>query len=103
MTATATPKSGGCPQLDSQLLQLTQAADPPAFATAHGLDYQNGMVRVIVDLRAGASLPLGYGLVVEAQYANLVQAWVPPSQLCALASDANVLSVRPPARAALQV
>jgi hypothetical protein len=93
------PAYAQCPNLDSQLLALTAAADPEEFAGSTGLDFQDGMVRVIVEL-AGPTLPdaNAYQMVVEGQSANLLQSRVPTQQLCPLANDPTVTRVRPPSR-----
>ena len=91
-------KGSGCARLDSQLLQLAQAPDPAAFAARAGLDYREGMVRVVVEVRPGAAVPQGHGLVVEARYQDLIQAQAPLTQLCPLAGQADVLAIRPSAR-----
>lgn len=87
-----------CPRLDSQLFQLSRSGDPQGFAAQAGLDLGSSGVRVVIELRWGAELPSGHGLTVEARYANLVQARAPIANLCALAQEAGVASVAPPAR-----
>ena len=89
--------TGTCPRLDSRLLQLSQAEDPPTFAAGAGLDYRDGTVLVVVELVDPIQVPQGYGLIVEATYANLIQARAPLEQLCSLSADVAVLFVRPPA------
>lgn len=87
-----------CPRLDSQLFQLSRSVDPERFASGAGLDLNSSGALVVVELAAGAEVPRGHGLDVEARYANLVQARVPLSELCALAQEPAVVSVAPPAR-----
>jgi hypothetical protein len=86
-----------CPRLDSQLFQLIQSPDPERFASGARLDLNPSGVRVAIELAAGNGLSPRYQWVIEARYANTVQARVPLSNLCALASDASVVSVAPPA------
>ena len=87
-----------CPRLDSQLFDLSRSVDPERFASGAGLELNSSGARVVVELAAGAEVPRGHGLIVEARYANLVQARAPLSELCALAQEAVVVSVTPPAR-----
>ena len=83
-----------CAKLDSQLYQLTQSADPAAFAANTLQEFRDGRVRVIVELSGTADPAPSYDLVEEARYANQIQAMVPVDRLCALANDANVAAVR---------
>jgi hypothetical protein len=87
-----------CAQVDSRLIQLTQAPDPAAFAASAGLDYDDAGVLAIIELVGDDEPdPMAYGLTEEARYANLLQARVPVDQLCLVAADAAVANVRPPA------
>ena len=87
-----------CPRLDSRLFELTRSADPVAFAAAARLELDRSGVRVVIQLAAGAELPPAHAVDAEARYADLVQAHVPPPELCALAADPAVISVAPPPR-----
>jgi hypothetical protein len=89
--------AGGCVNLDSRLQQLASADDPAAFAQTSGLEYDGARVRVVIELSGDAGPdPAVYGLDIEGQYANLLQARVPVDQLCAVAGDPTVSGVRPP-------
>jgi len=88
----------GCPGLDSRLAQLIEASDPAAFAASTGLIYgDEGRVAVIIELADPNARPDAdrYDLVVEASYANLVQAQAPLDGLCDLAADPAVTRVQP--------
>jgi hypothetical protein len=99
MASTKSPtQSQTCPRLDSQLFQLTQSSAPEQFASGAGLDLNSSGVRVVIELAAGNDLPSGSRVTIEARYANWVQARVPVSDLCALASETSVVSVVTPAR-----
>jgi hypothetical protein len=83
------------------LIQLTQAVDAEPLAASLGLDYSSGVVLVVIELSgAEGPDPAMYQFVVEAEYANLLQARVPVQQLCPLANDPSVIRVRPPFSAA---
>jgi hypothetical protein len=85
-----------CPRLDSQLFQLSRSVDPAKFASGAGLELNSSGARVVVELATGADMPSGHGVVVEAQYANMVQARVPVADLCGLAQESAVVGVVPP-------
>ena len=89
---------GDCPRLDSQLVQLSRSADPASFASSAGLELSSSGVRAVIELAAGADVPPGHGVRVEARYANSVQVQIPVSELCALSREPVVLSVAPPVR-----
>jgi hypothetical protein len=108
-TAVDTPRStrdlataGSCARLDSQLYQLSQSTDPGRFASNAGLELNPSGARVVIKLLTGAQLPRGHGVTVEANYANVIQARVPVSELCALARDPAVISVALPDRGLLE-
>ncbi|MHB1390905.1 MAG: S8 family serine peptidase [Thermoleophilia bacterium] len=97
------------PPLDSSLSQLaqvalTQGADASAgFADSHAMHFKDGRVQVIVESAADEptatiAAVTDNGGVVETTYRNLVQATVPPENLAALASSAQVTRVREPQR-----
>jgi hypothetical protein len=81
---------------------LAQSDAPDQFASSAGLTYVDGAVRVVVELADTSQFsPDSYGLAVEAQYENLLQAMAPVDQLCPMAADPSVTFVRPPARASV--
>ena len=97
MMAGQTMAQDSCPRLESRLQQLHAAEDPAAFAAFTALMYGDYRVLAIVEL-VDQDLPPAvdaFGMEIEASYANVVQAWVPVDQLCALASDPAVAGVRP--------
>jgi hypothetical protein len=100
----ARPTSADCSGLDSQLLQLLNAADPAEFSASHALPYRVGEVRVQIELAVPDSLlavaqndlVLDYQLAGDVRYRNFLQAWAPVDALCALANDGRVRSVNAP-------
>jgi hypothetical protein len=87
-----------CPRLDTRLSQLAASPDPVAFAASARLTLGPSGVLAIVEIAGVDGLdPNAYGLTIEGQYANLLQARVPLDQLCDLATDPAVSRVRPPA------
>jgi hypothetical protein len=87
-----------CPRLDSRLYQLSQATDPELFAKNSGFELRATRARVVIELREGASIPTGYDVVIDGRFGRLVDAWVSIAQLCSLAQQTDVTSVRPPDR-----
>jgi hypothetical protein len=92
-----------CPDLDSQLFQLTQADDPPRAAEQLGFRVQDGKVQVLLVLASEDSAFLGdYGVEIGTQSDNQVQAFAPIDLLCELADTDPVLAIRPLAQAVPQ-
>lgn len=88
-----------CPRLDAILYALATASDPAAFAAASNIPYEQGRALVFVTFTAPVDFDQ-YGATVTAQTDQLAQALVPPNELCRLANDVNVTTVRPPDMAA---
>ncbi|ESP88851.1 hypothetical protein K933_07137 [Candidatus Halobonum tyrrellensis G22] len=93
---TATPAADGGDAVESRLVDLANAADPAAFADAHGIAYDDGRVTVVVTLREGRTLPTGYGAAATLAAGDTVEASVPVDEVRALAADENVTYVRTP-------
>lgn len=91
-------KPTDCPRLESRLYQLMTAADPARAAADLGLFYEDGRVRVIVELAdPTAADPQHPDLVIEGRFRDLVQARVPPAALCAISHLPGIQFVRGPA------
>lgn len=75
----------------------SEGGDVEGYARAHGIPYEDGKVRVVIELiNEQTEVPQGYGLTVEAKYKNMVQALVPAENLEKLAEDPAVKLVRTP-------
>lgn len=74
------------------------AENRTAYADRNGLAYEDGSVRVVIDLASGRSLPSGYDVTVEVRSGTLVQGSVAVDDLVGLARHENVTAVRPPSR-----
>lgn len=75
----------------------SEGGDVEGYAKAHGIPYEDGKVRVVIELiDEQTEVPQGYGLTVEARYKNMVQALVPAENLEKLAEDPAVKLVRTP-------
>jgi subtilisin family serine protease len=102
----APPPSAASAKLASGLGEVAKAEREDGRgaekARAIGLDVEAGRVRVVVEMRGGhadaVSAVAAAGGDVEASYANLVQALVPPGGLEQLASGTVVGYLRPPQR-----
>ena len=91
------PSPNDYPKLAGRLFQLTQAADPAAFANQHDLDYSEGQVQVMIELPIGQSaLPGGYNIEVISQYQNRIEALVSIKELLRLAKEPKIKAIRPP-------
>ena len=76
--------------VDGNLVQLVEAyengEDPEEFAASHGIYVEDGMVRVVIELKnEGDSPPSGYGIVAEARQGGLVQALIPVDKVYEIA------------------
>lgn len=101
---------GKHPKMESQLAETASAARTAgdaaalAVAEARGLAVVNGAVRVVIesatpDRSAARAAVVAAGGIVEAEYADLIQALLPPSALETVAASPDVRYVRAPARA----
>lgn len=94
-TITRQPDGACAAKVDSQLLQLSDASDPDAFAAQTGIAYTDGLARVTIELNDGvARLSADPQVVVEAQYANFVDARIAPADLCRIAAQPEVARIR---------
>src|SRR5438309_1852398 len=91
---TEKPDSACASKVDSQLLQLVLASDPAAFAAQTGGDFQNGTVRVLLELAGGAVLAADPAVRIEGQYGNLVQARIAPGDVCRIAAQPEVVRIQ---------
>lgn len=94
------PTSAGCPGLDSQLFQLTQAADPLKLAEQWQLKVKGDKVQVLL-LLAGDDITFLQNFEVEpgTSAGTKIQVFAPIARLCDLANMPQVLAIRPPNRA----
>ena len=81
--------------VDSQLTQLIQSSDPAAFADSTGMTFIDGMVRVIIEMADGWTLPPDPSIQVEAEFANYSQTLIAPAEICRIAAQAGVQSITP--------
>ena len=84
------------------LANLTQAADPAAYAAQHDLDYRDGRVAVQIAVRGDPEAVVrGYDLdaqlFADPYYGPFLQARVPLDRLCALSHDQRVGAMAAPA------
>lgn len=82
-------------KVQQTLFELVTTKDSAKYADQRGLDYFT-MVRVILDLAPGASLPEGFMIQVESSDENLVQALVPLDKLLELSKRPEIRYVRIP-------
>lgn len=90
------------PKLDSSLVGAAQAAragvDVVPAAERRGVQARDGLLRVEIeshDLNAARTMIAALGGRVEGEYANLIQALVPPASLDQIAADPAIVYVRP--------
>ena len=93
----------GCPQVESQLGQILQAPNPLDTAQQLGLRVQGDKVQVLLVLNdKDIAFLEDYEVEVGKQSGTQVQAFVPFSRVCELASTENVLAIRLPGQAVVQ-
>ncbi|OGF56605.1 MAG: hypothetical protein A2Z21_03625 [Candidatus Fraserbacteria bacterium RBG_16_55_9] len=93
------------PQLESRLFELATAQEPAKYAKEHDIDYDGGLVRVVIETQdptwaediAWAVEVLGGHL--EASYQELIQAQVPVGVLLMLAEHPRVRMISTPVEA----
>jgi hypothetical protein len=86
--------------LSTHLIRLIEATDRARYASSLGLDYQNGKVKVAMLFRHPdvdvSALVQQYNLVQVGHFGNFGMAFASPDDLCALASDPDVVTVAMP-------
>lgn len=97
------PQQSDCPDLESQLFQLTQASDPLELAAQLQLKVKGDKILVLLVLDSERTAFLqDFGVEIDRQSGNEVQAFVPINKLCDLANTDEVLAIRLPAQAISQ-
>lgn len=99
ISPTPTSKVMSCPRLHADLLALSRASDPGAFAARHRLFYEGRRTRVGITLVAPeGDLAQRYNLQVETRSRIIpyIEALIPIDNLCPLANDPRVGYVQPP-------
>lgn len=96
-------KPDDCPGVDSVLIQIAQAPDPPGHAKQLGLRVKEGKIHVLLILdRDDISFLQEFDVEIGNQLGKQVQAIVPIDRLCDLAKLDAVLAVYLPAQAVPQ-
>ena len=84
----------GCPGVDSQLYQITQAPDPQELARQFLVEVEDDKIQVLLVLADQDTTFLqDYDVQAGSQYGTKVQAFVPINRLCELASTDSVLAI----------
>lgn len=90
-------KPSDCPELESILFQITQAADPLSLAKQLQLKTKEGKIQVLLILNGkDTSFLEDFAVEIGTQVDAQVQAFVPIKQLCNLAKTKEVLAIRLP-------
>jgi len=85
-----------CPNLDSQLYQLTQSEDPISLAEQMGFKVRDDKVQVLFVLKnEDPDFLLDFDVELGTQSGNQVQGYVSVDLLCELANEDEVLAIRP--------
>jgi len=93
-------EAAGCPKVESPLGQIVQSPNPPDTAKQLGARVQEDKIQVLVVLKGeDAGFLEDYDVEVGKQSGTQVQAFVPLSRLCELASSDSVLAIRLPDQA----
>ncbi|OGF57341.1 MAG: hypothetical protein A2Z21_02330 [Candidatus Fraserbacteria bacterium RBG_16_55_9] len=82
-------------KIQQTLFELVAAKDSAQYAEQRGLDYFT-MVRVVIELTPGASLPEGFMVQVESSYENQIQALVSLDKLLELSKQPEIQYIRAP-------
>lgn len=92
-----------CPDLDSQLFQITQSSNPIEAAERLGLRIKENKIQVLLILEGeDTNFLKDFEAEIGTQAGEKVQAFVPIDRLCELANADEVLAIRLPAQAAPQ-
>ncbi|HXV43453.1 MAG TPA: hypothetical protein VEC96_10340 [Anaerolineae bacterium] len=92
------PKAqAACPDLDSRLWQLTQAAAPLEMAQQWQLRVKDDKIQVLLILAdEDTNFLKNFEVELGTQSGTKIQVFVPVHQLCALANTPEVMAIRPP-------
>jgi hypothetical protein len=91
-----TREPNSCPNLDSQLYQLTQSDDASTLAAQMGWKIKDDKVQVVFLLEnEDSGFLLAYDVEIGTQSGNQVQAYAAVDQLCDLANLEAILAIRP--------
>ena len=101
---TVEPKEGPPNNLDPTLWRLVEAyerGEAESFACRHGLELQDGTVKVIVEAYPGEAEAVqeaaeALGAIVDGTHRDLLRIWVPIPKLAELADSPSVGLVRRP-------
>jgi hypothetical protein len=97
------PAQGDCPGLDSTLARVVASPDPLEQARQSLLTVKDGKIQVVLVLnQEDVGFLQNYDVEIGTQSGTLVQALVPPGQLCDLAKTDEVLAINLPAQAVPQ-
>jgi len=92
-----------CKKLSSPLLQVVESADPIQTAQDLGLRVREDQVQVSLVLDSSDTTFLEQaGIDIGGQAGQEIQAFVPISKLCELATHPSVLAIRPASQAVTQ-
>ena len=92
-----------CPGLDSALTQVAASPDPLEQARQSLMTVKDGKIQVVLHLsQEDTGFLQNYDVEIGTQSGMLVQALVPPGQLCDLAKTDEVLAINPAAQAVPQ-
>ena len=101
MSPLPTREPSHCPDLDSQLFQITQAPDPLDLAEELQFKIRKDKIQVLLILdRNETDFLRDFEVELGTQSGTQVQAFVPIGQLCDLANTDQVLAIRPLAQIA---
>jgi len=93
-------KAADCPKVESPLSQIVQGPNPAETAKQLGARVEGAKIQVLVVLKdENARFLEDYEVEVGKQLGTQVQAFVPLSRLCELASSDSVLAIRLPDQA----
>ncbi|MBI1729406.1 hypothetical protein HY229_01870 [Candidatus Acetothermia bacterium] len=84
-------------KLQKPLFDVATSTTPAETASRLKID-EHEVIRVVIELKAGAALPVGYLVLVESRSENQIQAWVRIDQLLELSRQDAIQNIRIPAK-----
>lgn len=86
-----------CPQLDSQLYQLTKSESPITMAEELGFKVRDNKIQVLLLLvDEETALPKGFNFDVGTRRGAQVNVYAPINELCELANNDAIIAIYPP-------
>lgn len=81
-------------------MQLLLSDDPEKFTINSDLEYKNGKVRAVIEIKEGMELVIIEGFEEEGRYAHLIDGMIFLDKLCQISKMPEINYIRSPSKSA---